>query len=282
MLGLEWNAFGRMPRHASGSVRACLALAWAAGSLAASPARAEAQITVDRLEIAFQARPDQPRLGVINVRNDGDRPLQALVKLEDWDRDEDGNNRWHPLGTVDGSCGRVLEVFPLSVNLDSGASQAIRVTLDSGVTLDRECWAAAVVETVAPRAADGMGVRYVIRTATKIYVQPDGLVSGGEVTAMDIGRMPVGQKGDTAHAVAVTFANQGRLHLVTRGEVQVRRADNTVAATIPLNPGYTLPGARVRMRAAMPQLPAGRYVVLAILDFGGAEYAAGQIEYLVP
>ena len=41
------------------------------------------------------------------------------------------------------------------------------------------------------------------------------------------------------------------------------------------------PGARSRIRVAVPLLPQGRYVALAILDYGGDQLAAAQIEYEV-
>jgi hypothetical protein len=35
----------------------------------------------------------------------------------------------------------------------------------------------------------------------------------------------------------------------------------------------------MRVRAALPALAPGRYVVLAVMDYGGAEIAAAQLEY---
>ena len=143
-----------------------------------------AQIAVDQLELVFQTKPGNPRLGIINLRNESDRAVQAVVKLEDWDRAEDGTNRWYPVGTVPGSCGKALEIFPPTVSLDPGASQAVRVTFDSTAAIIGECWAAAIVETVAPRMDGDRGIRNVIRTATKIYVQAEGLTAAGEVVAL--------------------------------------------------------------------------------------------------
>lgn len=243
---------------------------------------ATAQIAVDQLEMVFRAEPGNPRLGIINLRNEGDRAVQAVVKLEDWDRSEEGTNRWYPQGTVAGSCGAMLDIFPRSVSLEPGAAQAVRITLDSTVTLTKECWAAAIVEVAQPRQA-GTGVMNVIRTATKLYVMPQGLTQRGEVVAMGRAVLPPrAADSDSVAALAVTFHNSGERHLETRGELQFRRPDNSVAATLPVPAMYTLPGARVTRHVPFPALPAGRYVILAILDYGGDELAAGQIEYVVP
>jgi hypothetical protein len=37
----------------------------------------------------------------------------------------------------------------------------------------------------------------------------------------------------------------------------------------------------MRVRAALPALATGRYVVLAVMDYGGAEIAAAQLEHEV-
>lgn len=269
---------------ASGCPRApggARALVWLlAGVLALTTDAAEAQLTVDQLSIVFRLTPGEPRLGVLTIRNDSDRPLQAMIGLQDWDRNLDGANQWHALGTVPGSCGDALEVFPSTVNLPPGGSQGIRITIDSTFRPERECWAAAMVETAAPPPSSDVGVGHRMRTATKIYVQPPGVAAAGEVESMRVGDMPI--RGDTIRAVEVVVANRGGKHLEATGELQIRTPDNRVVETLQLPTAYVLGGARVRVRTPFPELPSGRYVLLAVVDYGGAELAAGQIEYLVP
>jgi P pilus assembly chaperone PapD len=224
--------------------------------------------------------PGESRLGVLTVRNDHDRAVQAMIRLEDWNRDQDGTNQWYPLGSVEGSCGPSLAVFPATVNLPPGGTQAIRITIDSTFRPERECWAAAIVETASPPPGKGAGVLHRIRTATKIYVQPPGVVPVGEVEALRVGIMRIGA--DSMRAVELTVANTGGRHLEASAELQIRTPDNTVLQTLELPTAYVLGGARVRVRVPFPDLASGRYVLLAILDYGGAEFAAGQSEYIVP
>ena len=262
-------------------------MAAAALLVGAVVAPAAAQIAVDKTEIVFHAVPGEPKVASINLRNDGKERVQAVVRLEDWDRAPDGTNNWYPYATKPGSCGNVLTVFPLTVSLEPGERQSMRVSLDSTATTDRECWAGAIVETVQPRTVGGRNVAYVIRTATKVYVQPAAaLASKGEVVALTIAE-PAGDstRADSAKArgpeLTLEFQNTGGKHLVTPGEVQFRRADNSIAATVKLPILYTLPGAKSVARVALPKLAPGRYIVLAVLDYGGDELAAGQIEYEV-
>jgi hypothetical protein len=55
--------------------------------------------------------------------------------------------------------------------------------------------------------------------------------------------------------------------------------DNSVAGQIPIAEFPTLPGAVRRLEVDVPPtIPAGNYIALALIDFGGAEIAAGQLE----
>ncbi|MFN2316059.1 MAG: molecular chaperone [Gemmatimonadales bacterium] len=258
------------------------ALRWlVGGALVLAPCTAAtAQLTVDQLSIVFRLTPGEPRLGVLTLRNDSDQPLQAMIGLHDWDRNLDGTNQWHALGTVPGSCGDALEVFPPTVNLPPGGTQAIRITIDSTFRPERECWAAAMIETAAPPPSSGMSVVHRMRTATKIYVQPPGVAPIGAVEGLRVGAMSI--QGDSVRAVEVVVANTGGQHFEGQVELQIRTPDNQVVEALPLPTAYVLGGARVRVRAAFPDLPPGRYLLLAVVDYGGAELAAGQIEYRVP
>lgn len=239
---------------------------------------AVAQLAVNRTEVVFQAGVDRATAEVIEIRNESATAVQAIIRLEDWDRTEDGTNRWLPYGTLPGSCGNALTVFPLALSLDPGAVQSVRISRDSARALPGECWAAAVVETVVPRVDAGRAVNYHLRLATKIYLQPDGLAGNGELVSMQVAHsatVPATRQLD------LIFANTGARHLESTGELQIRRPDNSVAGSVALPTLYTLPGARARSHVTLPDLPPGRYVLLAVFDFGGAELAAGQLEYEV-
>jgi P pilus assembly chaperone PapD len=252
----------------------CAAALVALSSLAA-PRAARAQLAVDHFELLLRPHLADARVGAITVRNDGATAVQAIVKIEDWDRTEDGTNRWFPVGTIGGSCGASLAVFPRAIRLEPGASQVLRVSWTPEDVPAHECWAAAVVETVRPEVQGGRQVAYVVRTAVKLYAQPPASTISGEVTALRV----VGEGAPSTLEVA--FANTGDTHVVAHGQVEFRRADNTVAATLRLPDLHALPASTARARVAVPRLPPGRYVALALIDYGGDDIAAMQLEHRV-
>jgi P pilus assembly chaperone PapD len=252
--------------------------------VSAMPGAARAQFAIDKTEMLLTPGDSARRTGVVTVRNDGATRAQATVSIEDWDRAEDGGNRFFTAGTMTQSCAKAMKVFPLALNLAPGESQAVRITMDSSATAaSAECWSVVLVETTLPDVnASGRTLLYRLRTGVKVYAMPRGLTLDGQVAevAMHPGTAPdsTGQIKDT---VEVAFQNTGTKHVVARGKVEIRRPDNTTVAVVELPLAYALPGATMRVRTAIPSLNAGRYVVLAVMDFGGAEIAAAQLEHEV-
>jgi P pilus assembly chaperone PapD len=239
---------------------------------------ARAQLAVGRIELVMQLAEGAERQAAIGVRNESAQPVQAIVKLEDWDRATDGSNRWYAYGTHTGrgSCAPALSIFPQSLRLEPGAEQAIRVVLDSARAPGGECWAAAVVETYKPAERGGQRIMYVVRTAVKIYVQSPALVTSGEIDSL---KVVSDSTGNDASAVELHFSNTGSGHLTAKGTLEIRRPDNTTVRRVAMPVVYALPGARQMVRVPMPDLPAGDYVLLATMDYGGEDIAATLLEY---
>ena len=84
----------------------------------------------------------------------------------------------------------------------------------------------------------------------------------------------------TKRQISIRFHNTGGMHLLAKGRLEFRRLDNTLAMQVPIAEFPTLPGALRKLMVDVPNgLAPGDYVVLALIDFGGAELVAGQIDY---
>ncbi|MBL0172765.1 MAG: hypothetical protein IPP90_19065 [Gemmatimonadaceae bacterium] len=83
-----------------------------------------------------------------------------------------------------------------------------------------------------------------------------------------------GQKGDT---LEITYANTGSSTTIIAGEVQVHVSQDSVAASLPfVDAQIVKPGETQRFRVPMPKLAKGRYMLLAIVDYGGETMTAAQ------
>ena len=253
-----------------------------------------AQVSVDQAEIVLHPQASSPAVSGFNVSNETDQVVEATVYLNDWDRDENGGNRFVPLGSLPQSCAKYLRVFPLSLRLPAHSSQGVRLGLEGADSVPATCWSIVFVEAGGPTAGAGRRISYVLRLGVKVYIEPPGLANDGAVEDMAIDT--VHTPPDTAAArrgvkiapvpdsvvVSLLFRNTGGLPSWVRGDVEYRKLDNSVAAkdSVPLFP--VLPGAARRVHLPVPRLPSGRYVVLALLDFGGSEVAAGQVPLDIP
>lgn len=75
----------------------------------------------------------------------------------------------------------------------------------------------------------------------------------------------------------VRYRNTGTVATELLGELQVRTEDDSLVATVPLVESLRIEaGKRQTFTVAMPTLPPGKYVLYAVVDFGGHELTAAQ------
>ena len=246
------------------------------------PKVAQAQLSVDELEVVL--RPDQPgsRTGVMRITNHANKPVQALLEIQDWDRDSTGANRFHELGKVAHSCREQLKVFPMSLRIEAGKTESARVTFEGDAKAS--CWSVVFIQSnEAPRPSGTQSqITYVIRTGVKVYVEPHGAERAGDIEDVALTTVQASETDTTrVPALAVVFKNAGAAHLKPRGAVELRDENNKIVGKLEIVEFPITPDGVRRVVLALPQMNPGRYVALALLDYGGAEIAAGQYEFTV-
>jgi len=270
-----------------------LALCAAIGVVVSQPA--SAQLLVDPLEVTIVAAGTNRVPASFSLSNTSGEVVQASITRSDWDRIENGDNRFLPAGSSGTSCGSMLSVSPLSIRVEPHTSRIVRLAVQTGAAVTKECWDIFFVEEVPRRAASkGNSLQYIFRTGVKVYVAPPGLPRDGAVEGVaveDVAVAPAATSSTpaatlasapkaTKRQISVLFHNTGGMHLLGKGRLEFRRLDNTLAAQVPIPEFPTLPGATRKVMVDVPLgLTPGDYVVLALIDFGGAELVAGQIDY---
>jgi len=244
------------------------------------PATASAQLGVDQLELTFKVRQTPAAAQTFQVSNSGSTPLQVTIVPGDWDRSEDGTNRFFTLGETAGSCGEAVTVFPTSLRVEPGRSEAIRVELRPNSKVP--CQGIFFVETPPPPAAAngrGAAVTYNIRYGVKVYAEPDMPPAGELVEAHATLASSARGRADTLH---FTFRNPGLVQTLAKGKVEIRREDDSVAQTLPIEEFPVLGGALRRVRMPLPALPRGRYAAIVLLDIGVDDLIATQALVEIP
>jgi P pilus assembly chaperone PapD len=254
-----------------------------------------AQLLVDPLEVTMTTAGASRVSASFSLTNTSDKPVQATITRQDWDRVENGDNRFLPAGTSGTSCGAMLTVSPLSIRVEPHTSRIIRLGVQDAAALSKECWDIFFVEEIPQRASvRGNSLQYIFRTGVKVYVAPPGLRRDGAVEGMAVEDVAVTPAASSTSAaknassvpratkkqISIRFHNTGGAHLLAKGRLEFRRLDNSLALQVPIAEFPTLPGATRKVMVDVPSgLAPGDYVVLALIDFGGAELVAGQIDF---
>jgi P pilus assembly chaperone PapD len=253
---------------------------------------ASAQLLVDPLEVTMATAGASRVSASFSLSNTSDKPVQATITRQDWDRAENGDNHFLPAGSTGTSCGTILTASPLSIRVDPHATRIVRLGVQDAAALTKECWDILFIEEVPQRAtAGGNSLQYIFRTGVKVYVVPPGLKRDGAIEDIAVEDVPppaptapakpaVSNPTAPKQQISVRFHNTGGLNLLAKGRLEFRRLDNSLATQVPIAEFPTLPGATRKVMIDVPRgLPPGDYVVLALIDFGGAELVAGQIDY---
>ncbi len=253
------------------------ALLFFGGIASAVPATAQFMVSPAELQLI----PGTTPAASFVVENDGRVTVQATLYQNDWDRNNDGENAFFPPGTVVGSCGDRVKIFPQTLRIEAGSRQSVRVTSEGGV-FPSPCWTIVFVES-APRPAPGQSrVVYVTRIGVKVYVLPPGLTADAEITGFALERPHQTTSGPAVDAtqdeLAIRVHNAGGLPAHFEGRVEIRDLQNKVVATVKIEDFPLLPGSARRVGVALPVVPPGKYVALAVLGYGADDDLAAQIE----
>ena len=232
--------------------------------LAAAPGAAQfsAQPVILELRTA-----DSTAAAVFAVRNEAEGPLQLRIYAGDFDQPSGGGHEFLEAGVHPSSCVERLRFYPDNLLLDPMQTGEVRVLMEPG---DSTCWSMIFVQSVS-RAESGVQIAQ--RIGIKVYGFGEHLVAGGEVRAVTVGPDSL----TAGLAAVIDFENTGDAPVRPEGEIEIRTEQGEVVAVVPVPPFSVLPG-RVR-RSVVPldvALPAGRYLAIPVLDFGGDYLAGGQ------
>jgi hypothetical protein len=254
-----------------------------------------AQIGVDQLEMHVRLEDPRSLTQAIPVRSESGEAQQVRVTVRSWYRDSLGSNQYVPYDSLDSSCRERLQVFPASFQIGARATEFVRVSYAPSGPADAGCWAIVFVEVVRPPSTraqtDGAALEINVVTGVKVYVHGATTTSSGEVLSADVEsfyetrRVPPNTPADSTlvRQVAVRFENTGTAHLIVKTTVEIRNASTQVVREIAGNDAYLTPRAFRDILVRIPaDLPAGRYVAVALLDYGGAEIRAAQVEFEIP
>jgi len=236
-------------------------------------------LDVSQIEFDLRVPAGESETYTFEVHNDEPITDDVKVYLADWDRDAAGNHRFYAPGTLPRSNTAWIEIAPLSFTLGPDEVQEVRFTITVPPNAQGTYWGMIMIEgRPRPEERAGATVMVVPRFGIKVYETPPGTgrMEGQIIKIERLGLNPL--------TFLLDFENTGTVHLQVEGEVQVIDSQGQTVEEIPLPQFPILPGAvrEVRASGSVPRPPAGRYLALAVFDFGGDYIPAGQLLFDIP
>ncbi|MGH7444653.1 MAG: hypothetical protein ACREKM_07240 [Longimicrobiales bacterium] len=245
-------------------VRWLLMMAFLAAGALPAQAQFSALPGVLRLSAA-----DSAQAAFVQIRNEGDEPMQFRIYLGDYDQAVNGDYDFQEFGSNPRSCDGRISFFPDNTVLGPGEEQEIQVRMEKGET----CWGLLFIESGA--AGDGQ-VRVAQRIGVRVLNVPAGLSYEGEVA--EVSATPA-----DSVTVDVVFRNIGEAPVELRGRVEIRDLAGAAVASVGVGPLGVLPAHARRFQVVLPRaMRPGEYIAVPILDFGADYLAGGQALFTVP
>jgi hypothetical protein len=231
-------------------------------------------VSVSVSEFDLRGEPGEEVRASFSVFNDDAEAVDVEISIADWDLDVDGVTRFHPPVAIPRSCASWLDVAPTRFLLPPDGEAEIVVSLRIPEAARGTYWTGLLVRvTTASSESSRDDLQPVRQFLVRILqsampLSPDGAVRGVRIG----GLMPLG--------VEIRFENTGDALLAgVNGLVAVEDRSGVRLGEISIPPFDVLPGTaanRVVHWDAEP-LPAGDYLVRAVVDFGADHLVAGQI-----
>ncbi len=241
-------------------------------------ALAQTGVGVSPPRTIFDAQPGEVITRSIQVDHPGNRGILAVtVGFNDFLLDPKGNAVYLPPASHPRSLLPWISVNPLEFRLNPKATQEVRYTLT--IPEDAEpgsYWGIVFFDSEPANAAEntaGVGVRFRVRVGHVIYVNIPPLKRSGAIVGMRY-QPP---KGDNPAEIRVSFENEGNAALRLSGRVEVRTESGVLVQTARLSDAPSLPGSTHEVGAVLKKpLEPGRYVTLAVFDYGQSDLVAGE------
>jgi hypothetical protein len=128
-----------------------------------------------------------------------------------------------------------------------------------------------------------------VRTGVKVYVHRPNAHRAGIVESADVGlvwrpnRNAVGRKDSVqVREATVRFANTGTAHIKVKATLEIRDLQARLLHRVEGSEAPMVPGSSRFFPLVVPPLGPGDYVAVMLLDYGGDEIAAAQVEFRIP
>jgi hypothetical protein len=247
-----------------------------------------ANYSVSPLTLELPAPGGEERTGYLEIRNTGDIPVSVKLYKQDFLVESNGQEKEFPSGELERGCADWITMSPSGViSLEPGKTQDVKVRIQAPEKIEGSYWAKIFAEQLTrPKPVEaqhnGMTMQLFIKQRWEVRIHstvPGTENPNGEITTLNVD-LP---SEENPLSFTMTFVNQGNTLLQCNGYVDVKNEDGETVekSTFAGEGSFNIypNGERILKATLKEPLPAGDYIALAVIDYGGDALIAGEIEF---
>lgn len=239
-----------------------------------------AGIAVSPTHLHFRVKPGEQSSQKITVNNDTDVPNSFRIKVQDFEMGTDGGSVFKTAGTGSHSLSKFLSATPSFVELRPGEKKEIIINVNvpfDDPQSNKASWCVLMIEQAAPKKqldpasqsgnTIALGVIPTFAFGVWVYQNPPN-VDNNAVEIMDFKVFPRGDK----NFIQLDAENKGDGIAMCRTRVELVNTTTGADQKLPLKNFTIIPGLKREFKFVLPpDLPAGKYTAIGIVDYGSNE-----------
>ena len=249
-------------------------------SVPQSPVYAALDMGVTPSKFDLELGPGETSTQLVRVSNAGTERTHFRAYVMDWHLSQRGEFIAIPAGTGQRSASSWIVVSPAEFDLGPGEVQEVRVGIKVPQGVAGSYRSVVFFESAPAQVSRVFGVSIASRLGVMIYITIRGTAvkQGGIV---DLAAEYEAGKGTIAGQIG--FENTGNVHLTLKPTVELRDGEGRRVARTELPSAVSLPDSYLEIPFTWEtKLPAGEYIMLVVIDYGGNSKVAGQIVFESP
>lgn len=237
-----------------------------------------ASVAVSPPRLTFTPGPGGYFEGEIEVYGAKDKDIRVKTYFLDWDFDPAGNVQFYSeQDRVQRSATAWLQLEPKEFLLPAKVKKHIKVwgRVPAG-TEPGDYWSMFFVEFIPFSGLQTSGVKISGRVGGSVTITVPGMiVPTGRISSFTITYKTEEENPELGGKII--FENTGNGILEPTGRLEIKDLQNKLIGTVPIPPAKILPGAKreIELRHTLT-LEQGKYIAIALLDYGGEKLAGYQ------
>ena len=247
------------------------------------PVTVNASFSVKEQLIEVQARHNEHAAGAITVSNHSEEPITIRVIPADYLRDLEGEVSTPVAGETVHSLFPHVSLSSTLISLEPHGSYDLEYVINLPEDVEGSRWFAIYFEPdVEPmvtqdqdRDKANFSIKLVIAYRTLILATATGTEApNGTITGMRMVEAP-------DFGFEIELQNTGNVYYRATGWIDIRDEQGETVTRIPIERSFVLPDQTLVIRVLDKELdlPPGRYLALAVIDFGGDHLVASQLVF---